>query len=320
MTLSPIIVFAYKRPQLLRQTLESLSNNHLADESDLFIFCDGPKPNANESDLQKIAEVRKVAREKQWCKSVTVYESETNKGLGPSVISGVTKIVNEFGKVIVLEDDLLTSPFFLEYMNTALDKYEHEERVMHISGYMFPIKQMTDDLFFFRLTTCWGWGTWKRAWDKLETNPNVLKQKLKKSKLYEYFNLEGHGDFALQLDLNIRGILNTWAVRWYASVILNGGLSLHPGKSYVENIGFGEDASNTKKGSSIYHINELADKVNIYDIPLEESIMVRDWMMKFYDSARRNSYMKFLFKHYTGSFIVRNIILLSTKLYAKKLI
>lgn len=320
MTLAPIIVFAYNRPQLLRQTLESLSNNHLAEESDLFIFCDGPKENVNDIELQKIADARKIAHKNYNFKSITVFESERNKGLAPSIISGVTQIVNEFGKVIVLEDDLVTSPYFLEYMNKALYKYEHEEKVMHVSAYMYPVNVKLPDLFFYNSTSCWGWGTWKRAWDKLEINPKVLKKELKEKRLYEYFNLEGHSDFALQLDLNIRGILDTWAVRWNASVIINEGLSLHPGSSYVENIGFGEDASNTTSGGYIYHIDKLSDKVNIHDVPLEESKMVRKAMMDFYDSTRRNKYMKFLFKKYTNSIIIRNVILLSTKLNANKLI
>ena len=317
MTMAPIILFAYNRPHLLRQTLESLQANPLASESDLFIFCDGPKPNAKESDLQKIAEVRSIAREQRWCKSVTVFESETNKGLGPSIISGVTQIVNEFGKVIVLEDDMITSPYFLEYMNKALEKFEDEEKVMHISAYMFPVKSDIPKLFFYNSTTCWGWGTWKRAWDKLEIEPKSLKNKLKKQGLYNYFNLDGHGDFALQLDLNINGLLNTWAVKWHASVVLSHGLSLHPKRSYVQNIGFGEDASNTKNGKEIFHIDKLAEEVNVYDIPLEESNLAREAMMKFYDSIRKNKMMKYLFRNYTNNIMIRKLFYYYSKMNFK---
>ena len=129
---APIILFIYNRPDHTRQTLEALSANTLAQESDLFIFADGAKENATSVQLEKIRETREVARSKSWCKSVTVIESEKNKGLAASIISGVTEIANKYGKVIVLEDDIVTGKYFLEFMNDALEKYAGEKKVWHI--------------------------------------------------------------------------------------------------------------------------------------------------------------------------------------------
>ena len=177
----------------------------LADQSKLIIFSDGPKENATKEDIERIRQVRKVIRSERWCESVEFVEQENNKGLRDSIISGVTKIVNQYGRIIVLEDDLVLSPGFLDYMNNALDLYQDEERVMHISGFMFDVDKRLPETFFYNVTTTTGWATWKRAWGKLETNPTKLLQELKRNELLDKFNLDGAGDFALQLYDNISG-------------------------------------------------------------------------------------------------------------------
>ena len=149
MTYSPVILFIYNRPEHTRQTLEALAANTLAKESDLFIFADGPKENATVQQLEKIQQTRKLARSKKWCKNVTVIESKKNKGLAASIISGVTEIVNKYGKVIVLEDDIVTGKYFLEYMNEALDKYAEEKNVWHISGFRDPVKREIEGSSYF---------------------------------------------------------------------------------------------------------------------------------------------------------------------------
>ena len=164
MNLAPIVLFVYNRPWHTLQTLEALRKNALASESILYIFADGPKPFADESAMHKINETRECIKKKQWCKEVIIYEREINLGLADSIINGVTEIVNKHGKIIVLEDDIVTSKGFLKYMNDALDIYELEEKVMHISGYMFPVKKKLPKTFFYKPTTCWGWATWSRSW------------------------------------------------------------------------------------------------------------------------------------------------------------
>ena len=140
MSYAPIVLFVYNRPEHTRQTLEALAANTLAQESDLFIYADGPKEDATEEQLERIRKVRAIVRSQQGCKSVTVIESDTNKGLAASIILGVTETVNKYGRIIVLEDDIVTGKYFLEYMNTALKKYENEKQVWEITGFRSPVQ------------------------------------------------------------------------------------------------------------------------------------------------------------------------------------
>src|SRR2546423_14535813 len=148
-TLAPVSLFVYNRPWHLKQTLESLEKNFLSGQSVLYIYSDGPRADATPEQLQKIKEVRSLIRSKKWCKETYIIESETNKGLAKSIIEGVTELVNDFGKEIVLEDDLVLSPGFLKYMNEALTLYESEERVMHVSGYIFETSLKLPETLFY---------------------------------------------------------------------------------------------------------------------------------------------------------------------------
>jgi GT2 family glycosyltransferase len=158
--LAPIIVFIYNRPEHTQKTLSALSANFLAKESILYIYSDGPKQNASETEKQIILETRKIALSEKWCGEIQFIQSDYNKGLADSIITGVTDVVSKHGKVIVLEDDLVTSPYFLTYMNDALVLYADKSTVWHISGYMYPLSpQGLMDAFFWRTMDCWGWAT-----------------------------------------------------------------------------------------------------------------------------------------------------------------
>lgn len=150
-TLAPIVLFTYNRPHHTQKTLQALMQNELADKSVLYIYCDGAKEHATETDKTNITEVRKVVRSKQWCKEVHIIEAEKNKGLAKSIISAVTEIVGKYGKIIVLEDDIITSKGFLRYMNDALSIYQTQDKVMHVSAYMYPHKERLPETFFFEV-------------------------------------------------------------------------------------------------------------------------------------------------------------------------
>ncbi len=258
MIYSPVILFIYNRPDHTRQTLEALSANTLAGESDLFIFADGPKENATPEQLEKICQTRELARSKKWCKNVIVIESEKNKGLAASIISGVTEIVNKYSKVIVLEDDLVTSPYFLQYMNDALSVYENEPKVACIHGYVEPHKNQLPETFFIRGADCWGWATWKRAWTVFNPNGQQLLDELRKRHCERHFNFDNSYDYVKMLKDQIAGRNNSWAIRWLASAYLNDMYCLYPDKSLVLNIGL--DGSGTHCGSSMLVQGELAYK------------------------------------------------------------
>ena len=241
--LAPVIVFSYNRPDHLSQTLEALAKNDLAQESVLYIYCDGAKPDATEEQLQRVLENRKVAHAAIGFKEVHVVERERNVGLKDNIIGAVTEIVNQYGRVITLEDDVVSSVGFLKYMNEALELYADEESVMHISGYMYPHKSRLPETFFYPVPyPGGGWATWQRAWSQYNDNAQELyvywKNKLDK------FDVFGGDCLSYQLYENYRGTKQTWFVKWYAVMRKQDALTLYPGKSLTNNIGFDDLATN----------------------------------------------------------------------------
>ena len=256
MNLAPIVLFTYKRLWHTKQTIEALQKNIYAEQSHLFIFSDGPK---TEKDEPKVKEVREYLKTIKGFKNIEIIERDKNWGLANNIIDGVTKIVNEYGRIIVLEDDIVTSPYFLKYMNEALNRYEDKEKVMHISGYMYPIKKEgLPDTFFLKPTSCWGWATWERAWKFFERNPQKQITALSKEQIKD-FNLNNSYDYWAQVVLNYKGKLHTWAIFWYLSVYLRGGLSLHPRESLTKNIGADSSGTHFSGKTSIFDV-ELTDK------------------------------------------------------------
>ena len=280
MKYAPIVLFVYNRPYHTRRTLEALSRNELATQSDLFIFADGAKENATSEQLHQIEETRKVIKEKQWCKNDEIIESTKNKGLANSIIDGVTKIVNQYGKIIVLEDDLLTGKYFLNYMNEALDKYENEDRVISIHGFMYEHSENLQETFFIKGADCWGWATWKRGWDLFNPDGNELLKRIKKQKLGKQFDLDGVYDYVKMLKNQIKGKNDSWAIRWHASAFLADKLTLYPSKSLVVNFGF--DGSGTHCGELQMKFNEDYEntKIKIDKILIEENQNARNVLKK----------------------------------------
>ena len=204
----------------------------------IYVFSDGPCEDASENDYDKVHEVRRIVNSKQWCGKLEIIETDYNRGLADSIISGVTEIVERHRRVIVLEDDIVTSPFFLSYMNDALNRYEDEKKVMHVAAYMPSLgKSDLPDYFFMRNSSCWGWATWQRAWCHFNNDPMQYLNSYSTEEILR-FNLDGAYDFWGQLQANKNGTIKTWAVYWYASVFRHGGLCLHPRESFTENIGF----------------------------------------------------------------------------------
>ncbi|RKR80852.1 glycosyl transferase family 2 [Mucilaginibacter gracilis] len=256
--LAPIALFVYNRPEHTRRTLVYLKNNQLADESRLYIFSDAAK---TATDAAKVEEVRDIIKQADGFKSIKIIKRKDNLGLANSVIAGVTQLVNEYGKVIVFEDDLLTSPYTLNYFNEALDKYMQNDKVMHIGAYMYPLKEaaILPETFFYRAASSWGWATWDRAWKYFEPDVNKLIAQFDTAKILK-FSIEGNMNFWKQIQEFKKGKNNSWAIRWYASVFLRDGLTLNPAKSLIENIG--------NDGSGIHSNNEDIYKVQISKQPV----------------------------------------------------
>ena len=247
---APIALFVYNRPEHTRRTIKFLKQNLLAEESRLFIFSDAPK---DESNQMLVEEVREIIRSVDGFKEVEIIERKSNLGLADSIIDGVSRLVKEYGKVIVFEDDLISSTYTLQYFNDALTRYQNEEKVMHIGAYMYALKdESLPETFFYRAATSWGWATWDRAWKNFEPDIDKLMGQFDREKKHQ-FSIEGTMNFWKQIEEFKSGKNNSWAIRWYASIFLKGGLTLNPSQSLINNIG--HDGTGIHSGlNDIYNV------------------------------------------------------------------
>ena len=236
MNFSPIIIFVYNRLHHLNTLFNSLQKNNLFKKSKVIVFSDGAK---NEIDKDKIDKVRELLKKRLIPQNSEIIENNVNLGLSRNVIGGLNKVFQIYDRAIILEDDLELSPFFLNYMNDALNLYATSENVASISGYMYPIepKKFSNNYFFLKLIESWGWGTWKRAWNIFENDSLQLKKKIDEKQLINEFNFESGISYYKMLTDNINGLNDSWAVRWYASTFLKNMNTLFPSKSFVKNIG-----------------------------------------------------------------------------------
>ncbi|MDD3595841.1 glycosyltransferase [Sulfuricurvum sp.] len=292
MYLAPIVLFVYNRPWHTQQTIEALQKNDFASESELFIFSDAAK---DERSFKKVKEVRNYIKSIDGFKKITIIERETNWGLANSIIDGVTKIINEYGKIIVLEDDLVTGPYFLKFMNEALCFYQNEEKVMHITGYSYPVNtEELDDTFFIKPASCWSWATWDRAWKYYKKDTNFCIEKFTKKMIYD-FNLNDAYKYFDQIVKNKQGKINTWAIFWYASIYLRNGLSLHPKKSYVQNIGHDGEGIHCGK-SSVFNVELIQEPKLNFTTVITEDINARKAHEKYFNSIKISFYKQIMNK------------------------
>jgi hypothetical protein len=281
---APIIMFMYNRPIHATLALEALSKNELAIESDLTIFCDGPK---SLKDVELVRLTREVAYSAKGFRSVRIVERATNMGLANSIINGVTDVCNKRDRVIVLEDDLVTAPSFLRFMNNALDKYQDESRVGSIHGYWYPVDCVVPDTFFLRGASCWGWATWSRAWQRFESDGLKLLKELRSRNLQNDFDLDGAFKYTNMLKAQVAGRNNSWAIRWHASAFIADLLQLSPGKSLIQNIGF--DYSGTHcSDSREYDVSLGVAPSYLQDIPIEQSEIAHSALINYYRAKKQS--------------------------------
>lgn len=286
MPLAPILLFVYNRPEHVKRTLAALEQNILAKESELFIYSDAARSPHDEA---SVAEVRKIIRTAlPFFKQVNIIERETNWGLARSIIDGVTTQINRYERVIVLEDDLIVAPYFLKFMNDALDTYQHEEKVGHIQACDFTQDASLPDTFLIKWTGSWGWATWKRAWKYFNPDGKALLEELQRRKLTYTFDFNGKYGYTRMLRRQTEGKNNSWAIRWNASLFLNDILSLNVGKSLVQNEGF--DGSGTNCGGGNLYASRLwMNPIQVHRIsPATENLQARNAYVRYY--ARTNSF------------------------------
>lgn len=285
MQYSPIALFAFNRPDHLRRTVEALRLNEGAEEHDLVVFSDGPR---HGGDLPGVTRVREYLRTVDGFHSVRIVERERNAGLAASIIEGVTSLVGERGRVIVLEDDMVTSPWFLRYMDEALDLYAGEWRVISIHGYCYPVRTPLPETFFLRGADCWGWGTWKRGWDLFDPDGERLRNELRRRNLLGRFDFDGSYPYSSMLEEQIRGKNDSWAIRWYASALVHDRLTLYPGRSLLDNIGTDASGSHCDH-TDVYRVAPLDRPVTVGGIPLEEHRQAYESFVRYFRTIHRPS-------------------------------
>ena len=283
--LAPVLIFAYNRPDHFLNLMNSLQNNENASKSDIYIFIDGVNDDSHIESNRKVIEIA----EKDWeFESVQITKRNINIGLKENIISGITEIIDEHKKVIVLEDDLILSKYFLNFMNHSLNKYENQDKVWHINGFNYKtFLRNSNSSFFSSHMNCWGWGTWKNNWKELENN---LQNKIKEEEINR-FNFDGFiRNNYQQIVLNEEKKINTWAIFWYQTIFLNSGLCLMPNKSLVYNAGFDGTGINTSEQK--YKLQKLSDTE----------------IAKYPPKIKENSFNKFALKYYFFKLIVNDFI------------
>ena len=285
MTCAPILLFVYNRPEHTRRCIESLTRNALAADSTLYIYADGAKDTTQQS---AVDEVRSYLRTIRGFKTVNLIERKENWGLARNIIDGVTTQVNHYGKVIVLEDDLVVAPYFLQFMNDALETYKDEPKIGHIQACDFTQDPSLPETFLIKWTGSWGWATWERAWKHFNPDGKALLEELEQRKLTYTFDFNGKYGFTRMLRRQIEGKNNSWAIRWNASLFLKDILSLNVGRSLVQNEGFDGSGTNCG-GGGLYASNLHLAPLPVQKIsPIEENKAARQAFVRYY--ARTNSF------------------------------
>lgn len=274
MNLAPLALFAYRRPDHTRRLLQSLLANPEIAGTPVVAFLDGPR---DPGEADAVAATREVIRS-AGIPQLTLVERSQNLGLARSIIEGVTRVCSDHGRVIVLEDDLVISPTFLEYMNVALSRFQEAAKVYSISAFMYPVDlRIHTDAVFLPFISSWGWATWQRAWQTFDIAASGYAALKTDRSLQRRFDLNGHYPFFDMLEAQQTGGNDSWAVRWYLSVFLRGGLSLFPVRSLVENQGFGAGGTHCL-GDTPSHVKAVANPLHVRtfpDVMLDEEVFRR---------------------------------------------
>lgn len=251
--LAPIVLFVYNRPHHTKEVIDSLLKNPLSKQSELFIFSDFQKKPSDEAKVNECREyIQNIAStHPDGFKKINITLRDRNFGLADSIIDGISKVINEYEKVIVLEDDIVVSEVFLDYMNTSLDRYETQQKVWAISAWNYPIEQDgLGDSFFWRIPHCWGWATWKNRWQYYKRDIKWIEKNFTKEDI-NTISLDGCSPYWEHFVANQKGIIKTWAIFNYLISHKHNALTLMPSLSYIKQIGFDNSGTNCNDDDSL---------------------------------------------------------------------
>lgn len=280
-TFAPIILFVYNRPVHTQRLIESLKTNKEAAQSHLHIYAD---ISPDGMPTPAIKEVRKYIHNITGFKNIDIIERTQHFGLANNVIDAVSSVLTHFDRVIVLEDDLIVSPYFLQFMNDALETYKNELKVGHIQACEYTQNPKLPETFLIKFPGSWGWGTWSRAWKYFNPNGAELLKKIQDRHLSYAFDFNGSYKYTRMLRRQIEGKNDSWAIRWNASLFLSDILSLNAGRSLVQNKGF--DGTGTNCGAGGDFSSQLYTKpLPVIKIdPITENNEAREYMRQYYHS------------------------------------
>jgi hypothetical protein len=266
-------IVAHRRPDHLRNCLESLRRNPEFARTAVTVYVDGPR---TDPEAELTAQVAEVVEGFDSAADVRAVRRAENLGLARSVILAVDSQLARHESVIMLEDDLVVSPHFLRFMNEAMRRYRDDRRVASVHGYVYPVDRALPETFFLRGADCLGWGTWRRAWEMFEPDATTLQMRMEQmgAEAMEDFNFGGSYPYSRMLERQASGQADSWAIRWYASAFVEGMLTLYPARSLV--VHAGGDGSGTNVGTTDVLDVELSDQpVLVTEISVEESAQAR---------------------------------------------
>lgn len=246
---APVVVFAYNRPEKIKECIQSLERCSECELTDLVVFCDGPKNSSAKVKVEETRDYLQKYKENSKFKSCSLILSDTNKGLANSVIGGVTQVISKYGRAIVVEDDLTVSKNFLSFLNGALEKYEDEMNVGAVSAYSYPLKILKtykQDTYAILKGDCWGWATWANRWDEASWSVVDFDEYFRDKRLRKGFEKTENG-LDVMMFLLSKGKNSSWAVRWVLNLYKKNLLTIYPTRSLVSNEGF--DGSGTHSGT-----------------------------------------------------------------------
>jgi hypothetical protein len=280
--LAPIAIFIFNRPDHLRATLATLTACAGFAGSPVVVFGDGPK---RDDQRPAVEAARAVAREVLGDRC-TYQFSPVNKGLARSIIDGVKAVLAEHGRVIVVEDDLALAPGFLTYMNGALEHYKDDRHVYQVSGHTFPAPELrgSSSAVLLPWTTTWGWGTWTRAWDQLDETSAGWQQLQTDAALRRRFNLDGVYDYATLFQRQMKGLSDSWGIRWYWTVFKRNGLVVFPPQTLVHNAGMDGSGSHGRgafrsfaAGGQAFHDGPVTFPAPVVDEAARRAVVRAVW-------------------------------------------
>jgi hypothetical protein len=288
--LAPIAIFVYKRIKYLKILINSLKKNNLSKNSVVFIFSDGWRDNY---DKDNVLEVRKYLSSISGFRKIFIILRSKNFGLSKNIINGINFVLKNNKKIIVLEEDLELSKYFLEFINRGLKIYENDAKVSSINGWTFPIKDKKNipDTFFIRGADCWGWGTWKRSWKNFNPDGKELLYLIERKNLKKLFNFNNSYNFFQMLQDQVKGKNDSWAIRWYASMFLKNMYTLYPKISFVNNIGT-KDGTHSK--FDILNLGKIFTEEKYFSFlkkKVKENLAVKKKVEEFFN---KNFFFKFI--------------------------